>query len=101
MTVVSKFYGASVSLSTLVVSSSINQRAVVVLHYIESTQDTQDSHTGALFDIAASHEQMEQYEQARSLLGKLLQVERDNEAARALLLQLPMLSLTSIVIFRQ
>ncbi|MFZ6770536.1 hypothetical protein ACO0LM_26060 [Undibacterium sp. Di26W] len=62
MTVVSNFYGASVSLSTLVVSSSINQRAVAVLHYIESTQDTYDSHAGTLFDIATCNEQMEQYE---------------------------------------
>jgi cytochrome c-type biogenesis protein CcmH/NrfG len=39
--------------------------------------------------MAACHEQMGQYEQARLLLEKLLEVAPENEAARQLLTQLP------------
>ncbi|MFZ6658780.1 tetratricopeptide repeat protein [Undibacterium sp. TJN19] len=58
------------------------------LHYFKRTQDIYGRHTGTLFNMAACHEQMGEYEQARSLLEKLLEVAPENEAASVLLAQL-------------
>lgn len=58
------------------------------LQFFEYTRNIYGSHTGTLFNMAACHDQMGQYELARPLLERLLQVAPANEAARALLSQL-------------
>jgi tetratricopeptide (TPR) repeat protein len=58
---------------------------VGALTYFERSIEIYGPHTGTFYNLAACHQLVGQFEQAQSLLRKVLQYDPDNQQARALL----------------